>query len=353
VELTGLGIDVAVDLPGEAALGEARAVFADRRAINRCGRRGRRGQQRRRWCGRRGPSGRGDGHRLGPWRLAARLRLDLSAPGSGLALRARLQPARLGTRRFAARLGRRLDRRLGHRRDGRGRRLALLLDLLESLEELAHGVLLGVDGGEPAHRVRSECQQEDDDQHEKRDAGARGPDGGATGNEVDAAPSLPLAALALLEVLDGFLHDAGVDPLLAVGVARQQTVVAHDVDDARRALVVVVDLLNRGVREDTGVGGAGDAQPVADVLPRLFRTQRRDVTTQADPLLELAELRQIELVAQLGLADEQDLHELLIRRLEVGQQAHGLQRLHREVLRLADDAHVARALVVLSYERRV
>src|SRR5262249_60223874 len=95
VELTGLGIDVAVDLPGEAALGEARAVFADRRAINRCGRRGRRGQQRRRWCGRRGPSGRGDGHRLGPWRLAARLGLDLYAHRLPLALRAPLPPARL------------------------------------------------------------------------------------------------------------------------------------------------------------------------------------------------------------------------------------------------------------------
>src|SRR5262249_45846073 len=154
-----------------------------------------------------------------------------------------------------------------------GRRLALLLDLLEGLEELAHGVLLGVDGGEPAQRVRSECQQEDDDQHEKRDAGARGPDGGATGNEASAAPSLPLAALAPLEARDGFLHDAGVDALLAVGVARQQTVVAHDVDDARRALAVVMDLLNRGVRKDAGVGGAGDAQPMADVLPRLFGTE--------------------------------------------------------------------------------
>src|SRR5206468_5313117 len=108
--------------------------------------------------------------------------------------------------------------------------------------------------GEPAQRVGGERQQKYDDEHEERHTGARRPDGALAGHEADAPPPLPLAALALLEVLDGFLDDVRVDAPLAVGVARQQAVVTDDVDDAWRPLAVVGDFLDGGVGEDAGIG---------------------------------------------------------------------------------------------------
>src|SRR2546430_1186455 len=119
-------------------------------------------------------------------------------------------------------------------------------------------------------------------------ARARRPEGAVARHEADAASRLPLATLAFLEVLDGFLHDPGVDAPLAVGVAGQQAMVADDVDDARRSLAVVGNLLDGGVGEDAGVGRARDAQAVANILARLLGAEGRDVAAESHALLELA-----------------------------------------------------------------
>src|SRR5207237_9909780 len=114
----------------------AGAVLTNGRAVDRRGcrrewrrewRRGRRHD--RRWRRRGHPRG------LRFWRLAERLGLRLDARGLGPRLR-----TPFGTRRLAAWLDDRLDRGVGHGRHGGDHRLALLLDLLEGLEELAHGL---------------------------------------------------------------------------------------------------------------------------------------------------------------------------------------------------------------------
>src|SRR5260370_7726140 len=111
----------------------------------------------------------------------------------------------------------------------------------------------------------------EDDHHQDEDhARARRPEGAFARLKADAAPRLPLAALAFLEVLDGFLHDSGVDAPLAVGGAGQQALVADDVDDARRSLAGVGALLGGGVGEDAGVGRARDPQSLTDALPQLL-----------------------------------------------------------------------------------
>src|SRR6185503_17905647 len=109
------------------------------------------------------------------------------------------------------------------------------------------------------------------------------------------AALLPLRPLALLEVFDGLVDDTAVDPPLAVGVAGQQAVIAHDVDDARRALAVLGDPLDRGVGEDPGVARPRDTEAMPDVQARLLGRQRPDVAAQTDALLELAQLGHVEL----------------------------------------------------------
>ena len=58
---------------------------------------------------------------------------------------------------------------------------------------------------------------------------------------------------------------------------------------------------------------------------------------------ELLELGPLEHRAQLGLADQDDLQQLALVGLEVGQQAQLLEHLGRELLRLVDDEHVVLA----------
>ena len=74
---------------------------------------------------------------------------------------------------------------------------------------------------------------------------------------------------------------------------------------------------------------------------------------RGDALRELAKLGTAEHVAKLRLAEQDDLQELLRRRFEIGQQAHLLERIDREVLRLVDDEHDAKALRVRIEQIRV
>ncbi len=84
---------------------------------------------------------------------------------------------------------------------------------------------------------------------------------------------------------------------------------------------------------------AGDPQAVRDVPLGLEPVERGEVITNRDPLAKLAQALLVELVAQLGLADQDDLEELALVRLEVREQAHLLEEIRLEVLRLVDQEH--------------
>ena len=58
-----------------------------------------------------------------------------------------------------------------------------------------------------------------------------------------------------------------------------------------------------------------------------------------DALAQLAQAALVELLAQLRLADQHDLQELALVGLEVGEQAHLLEQLGLQVLRLVDEEH--------------
>ena len=80
-----------------------------------------------------------------------------------------------------------------------------------------------------------------------------------------------------------------------------------------------------------------------DVLQGLGLVEGAEVKTRNHPLGELFEFGLAQDGAQLGLTDQDDLQQLALTGLQVGQQAQLLQHIGREVLRLVDDEHIALA----------
>src|SRR5690606_4860652 len=125
----------------------------------------------------------------------------------------------------------------------------------------------------------------------------------------------------------------------------EQRTIRDDVDEPRNPLRAAIELAQRALREDRRLA-ARDAQPMPHVLRRLRARQRLEVVAARDALRDLAHLRTRQEIAQLRLADQDDLQQLLRRRLEVRQEAYLLEQLGTERLRLVDDQHDAAALGV-------
>src|SRR5262249_14747302 len=87
-----------------------------------------------------------------------------------------------------------------------------------------------------------------------------------------------------------------------------------------------------------------DPEPVLDVPQRVLAGQRLEVAANPDALIQLAELPALELLLQLGLADQDDLEQLSRGRLERGQDADLLERVHAHLLGLVEDDHHGLAL---------
>ena len=85
---------------------------------------------------------------------------------------------------------------------------------------------------------------------------------------------------------------------------------------------------------------------MADVGERLALAQRLEVIATGDALRKLAQLLLREHLAQFRLADQDDLQQLLRRGFEVREQAHLLEHVGVEVLRLVHHQHDAPAAAV-------
>ncbi len=127
-----------------------------------------------------------------------------------------------------------------------------------------------------------------------------------------------------------------------------------DVDEARHAARVAVDQPQRAAREELRCRrAAGDPQAMADVFRGLVAVERLEVPPYRDPLVQLRQIRTAEDGAQLRLADEHDLQELLGLGLEIREQAQLLEHHRRQVLRLVDDDDDARARDFLGEQEAV
>ena len=82
---------------------------------------------------------------------------------------------------------------------------------------------------------------------------------------------------------------------------------------------------------------AGDQKALRDVVRRLLGGDRVGPGPQRDSLPQLAHIGSAQLLFEFGLAGENDLHQLLRGRLQVGEQANLFQQLPLQVLRLVDD----------------
>ena len=124
--------------------------------------------------------------------------------------------------------------------------------------------------------------------------------------------------------------------------APSKRAIADDVDEPRHAARKPLDLAQRAGREDFA-RRARDAQAVAHVGGGFVARERIEVIAAGDALRQLAQLDAAQQLAQLGLADQDDLQQLLGFGFEIGEQAHLLEHVGREVLRLVDHQHDALA----------
>jgi len=128
--------------------------------------------------------------------------------------------------------------------------------------------------------------------------------------------------------------------LPAAGVGTEQRAVAQQVDAPGHTTRQLEDAVARLAVEWNQTAQASHRQPVLDVVRRLLLGQRVEVEARHHPLRELLQFGLEQHVAQLGLADQDDLQQLALVGLQVGQQAQLLQHVDRQVLRLVDDQHV-------------
>src|SRR4051812_20564844 len=83
------------------------------------------------------------------------------------------------------------------------------------------------------------------------------------------------------------------------------------------------------------------------------RVERIEMTVDADPLPELPHFRRSEHFLELRLSDKDDLEELCVLGLQVGQHPDFLKELRRKILRLVDDENREVFFTVLLDEERV
>src|SRR5262245_59789726 len=172
-----------------------------------------------------------------------------------------------------------------------------------------------------------------------RDAGTKDEDAQAADNRrADSAQYPPengharqalgrIRPLPLLEILDGFEDDVSIDAMALVGIPDEQTMIADDVNESRDPAGIGSDAFGRRIREQLEVRGARFPEPALDVLAHLVIGQRTDRGLHTDSLPELAKLGQLQLQLELRLTHEQDLQQLLGRRLEIREQPDLLEGL--------------------------
>src|SRR5215831_6302851 len=180
-----------------------------------------------------------------------------------------------------------------------------------------------------------------------RDAGPKDHDAQAADNcRADAAQHpaesgrarLPREAFgasgspSFLEILDGLFDDVAIDAMALVGISDEQAMIADDVDEPRDPAGIGFDALGRRFGEQLEIRRARLPQAALDVFTHLVMGQRTDGGLHTDPLPELAKLGQLELQLELRLTHEQDLQQLLGRRLEIREQPNLLEGLRSQVL---------------------
>jgi hypothetical protein len=99
-----------------------------------------------------------------------------------------------------------------------------------------------------------------------------------------------------------------------------------------------------GLRKEILGSARRNREAVSDVGTGLLGTERFELPANADSLAQLTEPATGEFAIELGLAEQQDLDELLATRLEIREQSNLLEGVLGERLRLVDDQQDTPAL---------
>jgi hypothetical protein len=129
-----------------------------------------------------------------------------------------------------------------------------------------------------------------------------------------------------------------IDPLLALGVGAQQRPITQRVNESRHAVAEAVKLAHERVGKQLPPG-ARHFEAMSHIGRDLRLAQGSQVIARNDALCHLPQFGTGQHVRQFRLTQQDDLQQLALVGFEIGEQAHLLQNLRREVLRLVDDQY--------------
>src|SRR5256885_8049896 len=155
----------------------------------------------------------------------------------------------------------------------------------------------------------------------------------------DAADGIDAFELALAS---GLLDVARGDQPGALGTGIDERVLAEQVDDAGNSAGKGVEESERVQRENF-LGGAGDAEALADVGLGLLESERRGLATNGDALTELAKFVALEFFLEFGLTGENDLKKIVVGSFEIEEEPDFLENLGGKTLGLINHEDRSRA----------
>ena len=134
---------------------------------------------------------------------------------------------------------------------------------------------------------------------------------------------------------------AGADLVQVLAVGGEHRLVREHVDASREPAGRGADAANRRGAENARATVARRAQAKVDVLGHFTCAERIEPEVLGDPVLELTHVASGEHGIELGLAEQHDLQQLLLRGFKVREQADLFERGRRHRMRFVhqrDDA---------------
>ena len=111
----------------------------------------------------------------------------------------------------------------------------------------------------------------------------------------------------------------GRNLMLTLGIGAQQCAVTDQIDQAGYALALAIEAIHRPLRKDI-TPHAGNTEAVFQVGRQLIPTDGVQVIACCDPLIQLSQFRKCQHFLQFRLAKQDNLQQLLLCRLKIGQQ---------------------------------
>ena len=145
------------------------------------------------------------------------------------------------------------------------------------------------------------------------------------------------SAIVKLKFAGDFRNETRGDWLDLFRAGVDESVFAEQIQDAGDAARVKVHGVPSIGGKDARAVGAGGMQARLDVLVGFVERESGSLAAQRNALFDLAKFRLLEALFEFGLAGEDDLQQLFVRRLEIQKHANFFQDAIGEALRFVHD----------------